>query len=148
MYGHESGLPRLDWEWAHTRLAGAGTYWVCAAATAQPHPRPVWGVWHAQVLHLSIGSPVLARQVAADPRVTVHLDQDDGGSDVVLIAGGPTDPGARAAYEAKYGRDYDPAEFGDLTRLAPATVIAWRAAGWAGKDGFREAAKWVFGSPG
>jgi hypothetical protein len=145
MYGHASGLPLLDWEWVESRLVGASTYWVCATATGQPHPRPVWGVWHDDRLHLSIGSQIVAHQVAADPRVTAHLDS---GTDVVIIEGlastSVTGADVLAAYGAKYGRDYTPAELGDLTCLTPSTVITWRSAGWAGKDGFREAAKWVF----
>ena len=144
LYGRPSELERLDRSWVDEQLRAAGTYWVCAASV-QPHPRPVWGVWLDDALHLSIGSPVLAGQLTRDPRLTAHLDS---GTDVVIVegraaAGASTDDAALAAYHTKYESDYDVAEFGNLTRIVPVKIIAWRAAGWAGRDGFRSAGKWL-----
>jgi hypothetical protein len=143
LYGKPSQLAPLSWEWVDGQLRSAGTYWVVSASAG--HPRPVWGVWLADRLHLSIGSPVLIRELARDPTLTVHLDS---GTDVVIVEGA-TQPGAVtddvvvAAYSAKYGSDYEVAQFGDLTQVVPVTVIAWQAAGWAGKGGFRAAGKWL-----
>src|SRR6476469_4063843 len=90
MYGQVSDTPALEWPWVREQLERAGTYWVVARSVAHPHPRPGWGVWADDALPLSIGSPVMARQVSADPRVTVHLDS---GTDVVVVealaSGGP-----------------------------------------------------------
>ena len=49
-----------------------------------------------------------------------------------------------AAYGRKYGRAYDTGAFGQLTRVTPATVLAWRAAGWAGQDSFTATGRWTF----
>jgi hypothetical protein len=146
MYGEPSHGPPLEWSWVEAQLAGAGTYWVVAAGGGHPHPRPVWGVWLDEVLHLSIGSPVLARLLRGDPSVTVHLDS---GVDAVVVegtVGGPVDhPEVVAAYDAKYDWTYDVDEYGPLTSVVPSTVLAWRSAGWAGRDGFRATGRWRFG---
>ena len=48
------------------------------------------------------------------------------------------------AYDAKYDWTYDAVEYGQLTEVRPQTIIAWRAAGPAGRDGFVESGKWFF----
>lgn len=79
-----SGSPPSDWRWVAHQLLDAGTYWVVSRSASHPHPRPVWGVRHEQALLLSIGSPVVTCDIAADQRVTVHLD---GGTEVVIVEG-------------------------------------------------------------
>jgi hypothetical protein len=147
MYGQSSTHPPPRWGWVEGELQAAGTYWVTARPAGHPHPRPVWGVWHRDGLHLSIGSPVIAREIADDRRLAVHLES---GTDVVIVEGVVPDASPSAAqvleaYRDKYGSDYDVAVLGELTRVDPVTVMAWRTAGWAGKDGFTECAKWTFG---
>jgi hypothetical protein len=143
LYGERSPYEPLDWSWVSSELASSGTYWVNPRQPEQPHPRPVWGVWFEEELHLSIGSPLILRHLDRDQRVTVHLG---GGTDVVIVEGHadrPHTPDAvRAAYDEKYTWTYDVAQLGPLTRVRPDTVIAWRAAGWAGRDGFRAAGRW------
>ena len=92
LYGAPSGQDRLAWPWVEKQLEAAGTYWLVARAPGHSHPRPVWGLWHGQRLHLSVGSPALRRAIGEDPSVTVHLDS---GTDVVLLEGtaAPTAPG-------------------------------------------------------
>ena len=145
MYGVASEVDELEWPWVLAELAAAGTYWVVARSPRHPHPRPVWGVWFGEALHVSIGSPVLARQLATDPAVTVHLDS---GTDVVVVEGAVSAPSDDApliaAYDAKYDWHYDVGEYGPLTTIRPAVVLAWRSAGWAGRDGFRGAGRWRF----
>jgi hypothetical protein len=147
MYGEVSDIELLDWSWVREQLEAAGTYWVVARPDAHPHPRPVWGVWIDDALWLSIGSPVVARQLTVDPAVTVHLDS---GTDVVVVEAVATDrPGTDvapivAAYDAKYDWHYTIDDYGPLTRLEPSTVVAWRSAGWAGRDGFRQVGRWRF----
>ena len=150
LYGTESDRESLAWDAVHEQLAAAGTYWVVATANGFPHPRPVWCVWADDVLHLSIGSPVLTRAVFGDPRVTVHLDS---GTDVVIVEGTATvepDPPAAvvAAYDAKYEWSYSVGEYGPMTRVDPVAVLAWRSAGWAGRDGFSQVGRWRFTSSG
>ena len=147
LYGSPSSQDPLAWEWVAGQLSAAGTYWLVAAGAGPPHPRPVWGVWVDEVLHLSIGSPALAAQIRpGSVPVTAHLES---GTDVVIIEGAaalPTQTASEvvAAYERKYGRAYDIDEFGALTLVSPTTVLAWRAAGWAGSESFTATGRWTF----
>jgi hypothetical protein len=152
MYGRSSDAAALEWVWVDGRLRAAGTYWVVvptATVTDHPHPRPVWGVWTGDAVHLSVGSPRLAAGLGAGSTATIHLDD---GTDVVIVDGvvsGPTTEGAvLAAYDAKYGWMYSVDEYGPLTTVAAAKVMAWRAAGWAGRDGFQAAGRWRFRTAG
>jgi hypothetical protein len=81
----EVGL--LPWAWAEERLAGARHYWVGTAGPAgRPHAVPVWGVWHDGALYVG-GHPATrtARNLAANPRVAVHVERGD---DIVIVEGG------------------------------------------------------------
>jgi hypothetical protein len=145
MYGQPSDLAPLGWDWVDERLAAAPLYWVVASSTGWPHPRPVWGVWHRELLCLSIGSPTLRRSVEVDDRVTVHLES---GTDVVVVEGrrvqsDAVEP-AVAHYDEKYDYSYDVAQYGSLLAVAPHKVMAWTAAGVAGRDGFRTGGTWSF----
>jgi hypothetical protein len=146
LYGQRSDRAPLAWSWVEEQLAAAGTYWVVGQSRGHPHPRPVWGVWDEQRLHLSVGSPVLRRALRAHPAATVHLDS---GTDVVIVEGLATEvtstaPAAVEAYNRKYDWDYRTADYGELTVVAPVTVLAWRTAGWAGRDSFQQTGRWVF----
>ena len=147
MYFTESDAAPLEWDWVEEQLAAAGTYWVAARSPAHPHPRPVWGVWLDDALLLSVGSPVVRRQLEDDARTTVHLDS---GTDVVIVEGtctgpAPADriPAFLEAYDAKYTWAYAVDEYGPPIVIAPTTIMAWRSGGWAGRDGFQQTAKWI-----
>ncbi len=149
-YGAASDRPELDWSWVRDQLETAGTYWVVAPTSGHPHPRPVWGIWADERLHLSIGSPALLSGLADGAPVTVHLDS---GTDVVIVEGhrarspGPAaGAGAEllAAYDRKYDWHYDVATYGPLTSVEPAKILAWRSGGWAGRDGFQVDGCWTF----
>jgi hypothetical protein len=148
LYGELGGLPAPEWAWVEQRLAVAPLYWVVAATTQWPHPRPVWGVWHDARLCLSVGSPVLRRSIEEDSRVTVHLES---ATDVVVVEGRAVQDhdvaSAVARYDEKYDYAYDVARYGPLLGIAPTTVLAWTAAGLAGRDGFRSAGAWTFPDP-
>lgn len=106
-------------------------------------------MWHANGLHLSVGSPIVASSLDVDPLVTVHLGSD---TDVVIVEGRVTGRGADAAvvgrYDEKYDWRYDVDVYGPLTAIAPLTVLAWRSTGWAGRDGFEASGRWRFtGAP-
>lgn len=147
MWGQKSEAPPPDWQWVERQLLDAGTYWVVARSVSHPRPRPVWGVWHQDALLLSIGSPATNRDIAADPRVTVHLDS---GTEVVILEGDASVvtsevlDGFTAAYNAKYDWQYAADRDGPPTRVQPSAVLSWRAAGAAGREGFAEAARWSF----
>ncbi len=148
LYGQPSERTELAWEWAADQLRSAGTYWVIANSSGHPHPRPVWGLWHDDALHLSLGSPALNAALAADPRVTVHLGS---GTEVVIVEGSvapdaPTTAGALAAYRSKYDWDYDVAAYGELKLVVVSRILAWIAAGWAGRESFAATGRWTFDS--
>jgi hypothetical protein len=144
-YGSQSDCAPLEWPWVDEQLARAGTYWVVPRGRGAPHPRPVWGVWHDRRLLLSVGSQVVARQLHDDPTVTVHLES---GTDVVIVEGRvdgqSVDAAAIEQYDSKYEWSYTIDEYGPLTVVAPSIVLAWRSAGWAGRDGFQSAGRWRF----
>ncbi|MGQ0434329.1 MAG: hypothetical protein ACT452_18240 [Microthrixaceae bacterium] len=145
MYGEPSGVASLDWAWVDAELSSAGTYWVTAIGDDHPHPRPVWGIWADELLYLSIGSPVVARLLRRNPNLTVHLDS---GIDVVILEGAVVglveDTTVLSAYDDKYDWNYTVEQYGPLTRVAPTSALAWRSAGWAGRDGFLQAGRWRF----
>ena len=147
LYGATAEQPALEWAWVDKQLTAAGTYWVMAPSAGHPHPRPVWGVWTGAELVLSVGSPVLVASLAADPRCTVHLDS---GTDVVLLEGtarrGDEPTAAHLdAYNRKYDWQYVVGEYGPFTHVTPSAAMAWRSAGWAGRDGFQTVGRWSFG---
>jgi hypothetical protein len=148
IYGSPTEVSPLDWPWVDEQLEGAGIYWVVANGSGAPHPRPLWGLWIDYRLHLSIGSPVINRQLAAHtaPTVTAHLES---GTDVVIlegtVAGTTEDATLLERYDAKYDWNYTVEEYGPLTTVVPTTAVAWRSAGWAGRESFRTAGKWTFG---
>lgn len=151
MYARETELAPIEWSWVEEQLVAAGTYWVTPRSKDHPHPRPVWGSWADDALFLSIGSHVVARELRDDPVVAVHLDS---GTDVVIVEGRalpnwePRDLDALiTAYNAKYDWDYKIEDLGPLTQIHPEQVIAWRSAGWAGREGFRQSGKWRAGDP-
>jgi hypothetical protein len=146
-YGQASDAEPLDWSWVDAALAAAPTYWVVVPAggdSRHPHPRPVWGVWLAERLHLSIGSPAIARAATPGVPVSVHLDS---GIDVVIVEGavaGPTEAAdVIAAYDRKYDWTYALDEYGPLTTVGPVRVLAWRSGGFAGRDGFLQSGRWA-----
>lgn len=147
LYGSVSSVEPLEWAWVRAQLEAAGTYWVVATSPTHPHPRPVWGVWLDDALHLSIGSRVLVHALAVDPTATVHLDS---GTDVVIVEGLASQttkdllPACLNAYDAKYDWDYDVEQYGPFTTVTPSTVLAWRSAGWAGRESFRQVGRWRF----
>ncbi|HSS53490.1 MAG TPA: TIGR03667 family PPOX class F420-dependent oxidoreductase [Gaiellales bacterium] len=74
-----------------------------------PVPVPVWFLWDGSGSLLIYSRPGTAklRNIAAGPRVCVHLDGDGAGGDVVVVSGRARisdDPGADGvdAYIAKY----------------------------------------------
>jgi hypothetical protein len=146
LYGTRSDRAPIEWPWVDRQLTEAGTYWVVARTSGQPHPRPVWGIWHDQLLYLSVGGPALLLALRDGSAVTVHLDS---GMDVIIVEGtcthgAPTSPELIESYNRKYDWDYQVSQYGELTQVAPARILAWRSAGWAGRDGFQATGRWDF----
>ena len=131
----------LSWPEVAARLAAARNYWLCTTTSSgAPHAVPVWGVVTGQVLYLySERRTVKARNLAADPRVVVHLES---GEDVVIVRGTAQDlgtpaqvPGVVAALSAKYASkddrrylpDADP-DFDVTYAITPQSATVWRLA--------------------
>jgi len=129
----------VSWPEVAARLAAARSYWLCTTMpSGAPHAAPVWGVVTGETLYLySERSTVKARNLAADPRVVIHLES---GEDVLIVRGVAEDlgvPGAApavvAALAAKYTRpedqqylpDHDP-DFDVVYALRPQSAMAWR----------------------
>jgi hypothetical protein len=105
---------------------------------------PVWGLWldGAVVFSTDPGS-VKGRNLAAEPRVVVHLESGD---DVVIVEGtveirqGADVPdGFADAYENKYALRPEPGPGQVVYVLRPAVVLAWRE-----KDFPTSATRWTF----
>lgn len=145
LYGQDSDKEALGWDWVDGQIRDAGTYWVTARTQGHPHPRPVWGVWLDGRLYLSIGTPATLEALSADATVTVHLDS---GTQVVIVEGrtveAPSDSAVVAEYDRKYDWSYEADKYGPLTCVVPERVLAWRTAGWAGRDSFQQTGKWTF----
>jgi hypothetical protein len=146
LYGSPADRPPVSWEWVDAQLGEAGVYWLVPTDPARPPmPRPLWGVWAYGRLRFSVGSPRAARALAAHAVATVHLPS---GTDVVIVEARVVSDGMDAAtfadlYNRKYGTTYGADFVGPPTVLEPTTVLAYRAAGRDGRDGFTHAAKWV-----
>ena len=145
MYGTLSNARPLEWAWVREQLFSAGTYWAVVPDDGAPHPRPVWGIWDDGTLYLSIGSLVISRRLEAHREIAVHLDS---GTDVVIIEGRVVgfseDRDVLDRYNDKYDWNYTIDEYGPLTAIAVERVIAWRSAGWAGREGFQATGRWRY----
>jgi Pyridoxamine 5'-phosphate oxidase len=131
----------LTWPEVAARLAPWRSYWLgTTTPSGAPHAAPVWGAVLDDVFYIfSELSTVKARNIAADPRVIVHLESGE----EVLIArgvadevGGPADlPRVLAAFAAKYtsedDRQYlpgvDPA-VDVIYAIRPRSAMMWRLA--------------------
>ena len=131
----------VPWSEVAARLAPARTYWLCTTTpTGAPHAAPVWGVVVDETLYLySERSTVKARNLAADPRMVLHLES---GEDVVIVRGTAEDLGTPAevghvvaALSAKYADpddrpylpDADPS-FDVAYAIRPRSAMLWRLA--------------------
>jgi len=141
-----SGAEHLPWSWAVEQLAAARNYWICTTRRdGRPHAMPVWGVWLDEAVWFSTSpDSVKARNLARDPRLTIHLESGD---DVVVLEGEverPHDGEALRrfadAYEQKYSYRVEPGtgEHG-IYMLRPRVAQTWTE-----QDFPRSATRWVF----
>lgn len=129
----------MTWAEVSERLAAARTYWLdTTLPSGAPHAAPVWGAVTGGTLYLyTERSTVKARNLAADPRVVIHLES---GEDVLIVRGTAEDlgppaqvPAMVAALSAKYTRpedrpylpDADP-DFDVVYAIRPQSAMAWR----------------------
>jgi Pyridoxamine 5'-phosphate oxidase len=131
VYGTPTQL--LSWDEVDQRLGMALHYWLATTRPdGRPHVVPVDGIWLDGACHFG-GAPetVHARNLRADPRAAIHLDD----SEAATIAEGvaevhtPTPEFAReldAAAKRKYGYSVGPDVYlGGVWLLRPTTVLAW-----------------------
>ncbi len=131
----------LSWPEVAARLADARTYWLSTTTpNGAPHAVPGWGVVVGYTLYLyGERRTVKARNLAADPRLVVHLES---GEDVVIVRGTAEDlgipaqvPHVVAALAAKYtgqaDRQYLPdadPDFDVVYAVRPQSAMMWRLA--------------------
>jgi hypothetical protein len=145
----------MTWTEVAERLSAARSYWLgSTTASGAPHAAPVWGVVTGETLYLySERSTVKARNLAADPRVVIHLESAE---DVLIVRGVAEDlgtpdmlPSVVAALAAKYTRpqdqqylpDHDP-DFDVVYALRPQSAMAWRLDDYAASQRRWSAALW------
>jgi hypothetical protein len=131
----------LSWPEVAAYLQAARNYWLCTTMpSGAPHAAPVWGVVYRETLHLySERRTVKARNIAADPRVLVHLESAE---DVLAVRGTAEDLGLPAqvphvvtALAEKYSspddRPYLPdanPDFDVVYAIRPRSAMMWRLA--------------------
>jgi hypothetical protein len=138
-----TGEGLLPWSFVERRLTRDRTFWlVTTRPDGAPHARPVWGVFVDGTFHCGGGERTRwVRNVARDPRVTVHRES---GEEVVVVEGvgerldEDTADGALLerlddAYEAKY----DVRHGTPLFAVRPRRVLAW-------SDYPTDATRWTF----
>jgi hypothetical protein len=147
-------MATLGWDEVVARFGAAQNWWVATSGPAGPHSVPVWGVVTDDVLRF-YGEPgtVRSRNLAADPRLVVHLES---GSSVLIVHGtvviGPPagqDAGVCAAYAAKYTDLTDLEYLPDAEGMADAllfSVMPTRALAWTlGGDDLMTPRRWPAG---
>ena len=117
----------LPWSWAEERLVASRNYWVGTSSPEHgPHAMPVWGLWRDGGVVFSSGAGSRkARNLAADPRVVLHLESGD---EVVVIEGRVEEIEPTAELLAEYAAKYQPvdAEIGRWYLVRPCRAYAFR----------------------
>lgn len=137
----------MTWNEVAGRLAAARTYWLgTTMPSGAPHAAPVWGAVTDGTLHVyTERRTAKARNIAASPRVLVHLES---GEDVLIVRGlaedlGPPSavPHVVAALAAKYTRPADrqylpgaDPDFDVVYAIRAASAAAWQLADYAGSQ--------------
>ena len=87
------GIPQIDLAsgagaHAHERLTADRIGWLTTVATdGTPQTSPIWFLWDgSEILVYSLDSP-RARNVAENDRVSLHLDGNGIGGDIVVVEG-------------------------------------------------------------
>jgi hypothetical protein len=75
----------LEWDIVSAKLAAAKNYWIgTTSPTGAPHAVPMWAAWVDDALYIGVGGHRTKRNLARDPRVSIHLES---GTDVVIVEG-------------------------------------------------------------
>ena len=73
----------------HDRLVNDPVAWLTTVgADGTPHPKPIWFLWDGEsILIYSQPETAKLRHIARNPRVSLNLDGDGRGGDIVVITG-------------------------------------------------------------
>jgi len=145
----DAGDGLAAWPEVGQRLAKSMTYWVCTTQPdGRPHSVPVWGVWQNDTFYFGTHRQSRkARNIAASPYLSIHLDSSE---EVVIVEGLAEEVGdahTRAnvdqAFSSKYDLEADaPAEDSSpIFSLRPKLAFAW-----SGSDFAASATRWTFGN--
>lgn len=132
-YGIASDGTLMEWSDAEQKLRDSRNYWICTTRPdGRPHAMPVWGVWHDGALYWGTGaSTVKARNLAANPAITVHLESGD---DCIVVEGtaqlvplAPVAEPLNSEFQRKYNMRMDDAAGADadVYEVRPATAFGW-----------------------
>jgi hypothetical protein len=124
----------LPWSHALERLERSRNYWICTTRPhGRPHAMPVWGVVVDGRVHFGTSDEsVKARNLAANPQVTVHLESGD---DCVIVEGTAeqltgADPDRLDRIRSAYGEKYpgfapEPDRVAGFWAVKPRVAFAW-----------------------
>jgi PPOX class probable F420-dependent enzyme len=113
---------------------------VTVSPAGQPQPSPIWFEWDgSSILVYSKPDTPKLRNIAANPRVSLHLDGNGAGGDIVIVSGtaalsddGPADsvPTYIEKYRALIDRNgWSPADFAAMYSV-PLRIEPTRLRGW------------------
>jgi nitroimidazol reductase NimA-like FMN-containing flavoprotein (pyridoxamine 5'-phosphate oxidase superfamily) len=128
----------LPWSHVEEELNNAKNYWLCSVRpNGHPHVIPKWAVWVEEKIYFD-GSPETrhARNIAANPHVSVHLESGD---NVVIVDGialavEKPNPELAKKISKAYGKKYanqgyapqpDQWDEGGLFEVTPQSAMAW-----------------------
>lgn len=132
----------LDWAFVGNVMANDRAYWVATAGEdANPHTRPVWGVWIDDTFHCGGGSKTRwVRNLTENPPVTVHRQDAE---KVVIIEGeaerldDDADKERLERIDDAYEQKYEVRHGTPVFAIHPDRVLAWT-------DFPTDATKWTF----
>lgn len=119
----------LEWGQIDECLSEARVYWLSTAhPETGPHATPVWGLWVGGAFYFGGDlSTRWARNLAADPRIVVHIESRAiiilNGRVEVTIPDGDTTKELAEQSRAKYGYGSD--EPTEVFMVRPEAVSAW-----------------------
>ena len=103
------------------------------SADGTPQPNAVWFLWDGETLLMySIPNQAKLKNIARNPRVSMHLDSSKKGDSIVIVTGtAAIDPNAppideNTAYVEKYGADIARLGLGTAEKMANEYSVAVR----------------------
>lgn len=119
----------MQWSQVEERLEGSRHYWFATTSPGgKPHVNAIWGVWVDGALYSGGGPDVRwARNLDADPRIAVHLED---GEKVVIVEGtavrtSEDDDAEVVAVKTAYKKKYDFDHPAPFWRITPKLAFAW-----------------------